>query len=198
MFWNCLLKSFPRRQYSCGKQTFQSIFWVQNYAIESSPSVFAPTLVHRVSVMSRSVPTDVQETAPSKCAEVSATSTSSTPMPTRQRLMTLDVEPLHRTRTTKSGSLTWAIATFQQLVHLLRPPLLVFLVSTFCSNVPFFMSRQILVLIPEIWLKHLYVHRCRIFWYEKFCVLCFEICTPSLLSSGVQISNKTCTEPFTQ
>merc|ERR1719323_774340 len=81
--------------------------------------------------MSLSAHMDVQEIAPSTCAEGWGTSTSSTQMHTRQLLMTLDVEALHRTPTTKGGLKTWAIATYQhhQRLHLLcrlrqqQPPL---------------------------------------------------------------------------
>ena len=40
----------------------------------------------------------------------------------------------------------------------------------------------------------------RYFWGRRFCVLCFEICTPSLFSPSPpwQFQNKTRTEPLTQ
>ena len=40
------------------------------------------------------------------------------------------------------------------------------------------------------------------FWFQRFCVLCFDICTPSLFSPSplleCKFQNKTCTEPLTQ
>ena len=78
-------------------------------ASSTAHSVSAPTLDPKETAMSLSAHMDVQETAPSACAEGSGTSISSTQMHTRQLLMTLDVEALHRTPTTKGGLKTWAI-----------------------------------------------------------------------------------------
>ena len=38
--------------------------------------------------------------------------------------------------------------------------------------------------------------QCRIFWYERFCVLCFEIFTPSLSPLECKFQTKSGKEPF--
>ena len=78
-------------------------------AFSTARSVSARTLAHKETAMSLSAHMDVQETAPSACVEGSGTSTSSTRMHTRQLLMTLDVEALHKTPTTKDGMMIWGI-----------------------------------------------------------------------------------------
>ena len=91
-------------------------------AFSTAHNVSVPTPDPRETAMSLSAHTDVQETAPSTCAEGLGTSTSSTPMHTSLQLMTLDVEAPRRTPTTKGGLKTWATATYQQhLLHLLPP-----------------------------------------------------------------------------
>ena len=84
-----------------------------------APNVYAPTKVHREPVTLDNALMVALETARSKCAEGLGTSTSSTLMHTRLQLMTLDVEALHRTPTTKGGLKTWAIVTYQQPLQLL-------------------------------------------------------------------------------
>ena len=74
-----------------------------------APSAFAQILAHREPVMRAGAITDVPETAQSKCVEGSVTSTYSTLRHTRQLLMTLDVEALHKTPTTKDGMMIWGI-----------------------------------------------------------------------------------------
>merc|ERR1712045_81503 len=71
--------------------------------------------------MSLSAHMDVLVTAPSPHAEGSGTSTSFTLMHTSQLLMTMVVEALPRTPTTKDGLRTWAIATYQPLLQLDQP-----------------------------------------------------------------------------
>ena len=74
----------------------------------TAPSASAPTLAHKETATSLSAHMDAQEIVLLTCAEGWGTSTSSTQMHTRQLLMTLDVEALHRTPTTKGGLKTWA------------------------------------------------------------------------------------------
>ena len=92
-------------------------------AYSTAHNVFAPTLDRKEPVMSLTAHMDVLETALTKCAEDWGTSTSSTPMHTSQLLMTLAVEALPRTPTTKGGLKTWATATYlqHQRLHLLCP-----------------------------------------------------------------------------
>ena len=72
-------------------------------------SAYVPTLVHREPVMPDSVLMAALETAQSKCAEDLGTSTSSTPMHTKQQLMTGDVGTRSKIPITKSGTMTWVI-----------------------------------------------------------------------------------------
>ena len=72
-------------------------------------NVSVPTLDPKETAMNLSAHMHVLETAPSPRAEGSGTSTSFTLMHTSQPLMTLDVEALPRTPTTKGGLKTWAI-----------------------------------------------------------------------------------------
>ena len=92
-------------------------------ASSTAHSVSAPTLDPKETAMSLSAHMDAQEIVLLTCAEGWGTSTSSTQMHTRQLLMTLDVEALHRTPTTKGGLKTWATATYlqHQRLHLLCP-----------------------------------------------------------------------------
>ena len=78
-------------------------------ACSTARNVSVQTLDPRETAMSLSAHMDVQETAPLTCAEGLGTSTSSTPMPTRLQLMTLDVKARRRTPTTKSGLMIWGI-----------------------------------------------------------------------------------------
>ena len=78
-------------------------------ACSTAHSVSAPTLDPKETAMSLSANMDVPETAPSACVEGSVTSTYSTLRHTRQLLMTLDVEALHKTPTTKDGMMIWGI-----------------------------------------------------------------------------------------
>ena len=88
-------------------------------ACSTAHSVSVPTLDPKETVMNLSALMDALETALLKCVEGLGTSTSSTLMHTSQLLMTLDVETLPRTPTTKGGLKTWATATFQHhLLHL--------------------------------------------------------------------------------
>ena len=80
-------------------------------ACSMAPSVSAPTLVHREPVMLDSAHMAALETAQSRCAEGSVTSTSSILMHTKQRLMTGAVGTLSRIPTTKNGTMTWVIVT---------------------------------------------------------------------------------------
>ena len=90
-------------------------------ACSTAHSVSVPTLDPKETVMNLSALMDALETALLKCVEGLGTSTSSTLMHTSQLLMTLDVEALHKTPTTKGGLMTWAIVTYQHRprVHLL-------------------------------------------------------------------------------
>ena len=84
-------------------------------------NVSVPTLDPKATAMNPSAHMHVLETAPSPRAEGSGTSTSFTQMHTSQLLMTMDVEALPRTPTTKDGLKTWAIATYQPLLQLDQP-----------------------------------------------------------------------------
>ena len=72
-------------------------------------SVYVPTRVHREPVMLASALMAVLETARSKCVVGLDTLTYSTPMLTKQQLMTLAAATPCRIPTTKSGIKTWAI-----------------------------------------------------------------------------------------
>ena len=85
-------------------------------AFSTARSVSARTLAHKETAMSLSAHMDVQETAPSACVEGSGTSTSSTRMHTRQLLMTLDVEALRRTPTTRGGLKMLATVTLWKIL----------------------------------------------------------------------------------
>ena len=78
-------------------------------ACSMAPSAFAQTLVHREPVRPDNAHMAALEIAQSKCAEALATSTSSTPMHTKPRLMTGDAGTPCRTPTTKSGTMIWGI-----------------------------------------------------------------------------------------
>ena len=78
-------------------------------AYSMAPSVYAPTQVHREPVTLDNALMVALETAQSKCAEGLGTSTSSTLMHTKQRLMTGAVGTPSRIPTTKSGTMTWVI-----------------------------------------------------------------------------------------
>ena len=78
-------------------------------AYSMAPSASVQTLVHREPVMLDSAHMAVLEIALSKCVEGLATSTFSTLMHTKQRLMTGAVATLCRILTTRSGIMTWGI-----------------------------------------------------------------------------------------
>ena len=80
-------------------------------AYSMAPSVYAPTQVHREPVTLDNALMVALETARSKCAEGLGTSTSSTLMHTKQRLMTGAVGPQCKTPTIKSGIQTWVIVS---------------------------------------------------------------------------------------
>ena len=76
--------------------------------------------VHKETVSRGNAIMGAQETAPSKCVEALATSTSSTLMHTRQPLMTGAVETQHKIPTTKSGMRTLAIVARHQAPQRVR------------------------------------------------------------------------------
>ena len=78
-------------------------------ACSTARNVSVQTLDPRETAMSLSAHMDVQETTLLTCAEGLGTSTSSTPMHTKQQLMTGAAVTPCRIPTTKSGIKTWAI-----------------------------------------------------------------------------------------
>ena len=80
-------------------------------------NAYAQTLVRKALASRDSAIMDAQETAPLKCVEGSATSTSSTLTHTQQPLMIGAAETQHRTPTTKNGMTTWAIVAPPQTLQ---------------------------------------------------------------------------------